>query len=116
MATDVVLLLSTFPNQKAARDATRALVEERLVACGNLLPGVESIYSWQGVLETETEVLVIFKTVMQRAEEAMLRLRGLHPYEVPEILRIAVEDGWPDYLNWVRKTANGADPSAGGKG
>ena len=104
MATDVVLLLSTFPNQEAARIAARTLVQERLVACGNLVPGVESIYTWQGAVETETEVLVVFKTVMQYAEEAMLRLRGLHPYEVPEILRIAVEDGWPDYLNWVRES------------
>ena len=108
MATDVVLLLSTFPNQDAARKATRTLVEERLVACGNLLPGAESIYLWKGAIETETEVMAIFKTVMPRAEEAMLRLRGLHPYEVPEILRIAVEDGWPDYLHWVRESASGA--------
>jgi len=113
MATDVVLLLSTFPNQDAARTATRALVEERLVACGNLLPGVESIYTWKGAIEAQTEVLVIFKTVMQRADEAMLRLRGLHPYEVPEILRIAVADGWPDYLNWVRETATDVIPRSG---
>jgi periplasmic divalent cation tolerance protein len=104
MATDVVILLSTFPDQKAARAATCALVEESLVACGNLVPGVESIYTWKGNVETSTEVLVVFKTTMQRADEAMLRLRGLHPYDVPEILRIGVEDGWPDYLQWVRES------------
>ena len=104
MATDVVLLLSTFPDKDAARQATRALVEERLIACGNLLPGVESIYTWQGKIETSAEVLVVLKTTMQKADEAMLRLRGLHPYDVPEILRIGVEDGWPDYLQWVRES------------
>src|SRR5687768_483153 len=113
MATDVVLLLSTFPNADAARSAARALVEEHLVACANLVPGVESIYTWKEAIETETEVLVVFKTTMQRSDEAMLRLRGLHPYDVPEILRIGVEDGWPDYLNWVRENSRGEAGSAG---
>jgi periplasmic divalent cation tolerance protein len=103
MATDVVILLSTFPDHNTARTAACTLVEESLVACGNLLSGVESIYRWKGEVETSAEVLVIFKTTMQRADEAMLRLRGLHPYDVPEILRIGVEDGWPDYLKWVRE-------------
>lgn len=103
MASDVVVLLSTFPDQEAARQATRALLEERLVACGNLLPGVESIYWWKEQIETAAEVVVIFKTTAKCCEAAMRKLRDVHPYEVPEILRIAVEDGWPDYLNWVRE-------------
>lgn len=101
MATDVVILLSTFPDADVARKAVRALVEEQLVACGNIVPGVESIYRWQGKVETSAEVLVVFKTTTARSDEAQARLRALHPYEVPEILQVPVTGGWPDYLGWV---------------
>lgn len=104
MPDDVVLLLSTFPNADIARKTTRALVEENLVACGNILPGVESIYRWKGEIETATEVMVIFKTMDRRVSDAMDRIKALHPYDVPEILRISVEDGWPDYLKWVKES------------
>jgi len=99
--SDVVILLSNFPDAETAQKAVRTLVEERLVACGNIIPGVESIYEWKGKMETSAEVTVLFKTVASRAEEAQVRLRALHPYEVPEILRIPIAGGWPDYLAWV---------------
>jgi len=101
MSSDVVILLSNFPDADSARAAVRALVEEHLAACGNIIPGVESIYEWKGAIETSAEVTVILKTVAARAEEAQTRLRSLHPYEVPEILRLPVAGGWPDYLAWV---------------
>lgn len=101
--TDVIILLSTFPDIAVARTAVRTLVEERLVACGNIMPGVESIYRWQGAVETSAEVMVIFKTTADSAEAAQARLRELHPYEVPEILRLPVDGGWPPYLDWVRE-------------
>ncbi len=101
MSVDVVLLLSNFPDAETARKAVRALVEERLIACGNLIPGVESIYEWKGAMETATEVTVIAKTTASRADEAVERLRALHPYEVPEILVIPVATGLPAYLGWV---------------
>ena len=99
--SDVVLLLSNFPDAETARKAVRALVEERLIACGNLVPGVESIYEWKGVMETSTEVMVVCKTTALLADDAQAWLRALHPYEVPEILQIPVSAGWPDYLAWV---------------
>lgn len=101
MSSEVVILVSKFPDAETARKAVRALVEERLIACGNLIPGVESIYEWKGAIETSAEVMVVCKTTASRAEEAQARLRALHPYEVPEILRIPVGGGWPDYLAWV---------------
>ena len=101
MSSEVVILLSNFPDAETARRAVRTLVAERLVACGNLIPGVESIYEWKGAMETSTEVMVVCKTTTSRAEEARARLRALHPYEVPEILQIPVTAGWPDYLAWV---------------
>ena len=101
MADGVTLLLSNFPDADTARKAVRALVEERLIACGNLIPGVESIYEWKGALETSAEVMTVCKTTASRANAAQARLRALHPYEVPEILQLPVSGGWPDYLAWV---------------
>ena len=69
MSSEVVILLSNFPDAATARKAVRALVEERLIACGNLIPGVESIYEWKGVVETSAEVTVIAKTSGTRAED-----------------------------------------------
>ena len=104
MANDVVLLLSTFPDGEIARKTTRTLVEENLVACGNILPGVESIYRWEGKIETASEVMVIFKTTEWNVLSAMGRIRALHPYHVPEILCVGVKEGWPDYMEWVQES------------
>ncbi len=101
MSCEVVILLSNFPDVAAARNAVRTLVEERLIACGNIVPGVESIYEWKGKLETAAEAMVMCKTTVGSAPAAQARLRALHPYEVPEILQLPVSDGWPDYLAWV---------------
>jgi len=101
MGDGVVILLSNFPDADTARNAVLTLVKERLIACGNIVPGIESIYEWKGGMETSAEVMVVCKTTAQAASVAQSRLRALHPYEVPEILQIAVSDGWPDYLAWV---------------
>jgi periplasmic divalent cation tolerance protein len=101
VSSEIVILLSNFPDADAARTAVRALVGERLIACGNIIPGVESIYEWKSAMEVSAEVMVICKTTLVMADAAQARLRMLHPYEVPEILRLPVAGGWPDYLAWV---------------
>jgi len=101
MSEGVVLLLSNFPDAAAARRAVRTLVEERVIACGSLIPGVESIYEWKGALETSAEVMVVCKSTARSAAAAQSRLRALHPYEIPEILQLPVSAGWPEYLAWV---------------
>jgi periplasmic divalent cation tolerance protein len=101
MSSEVVILLSNFPDAATARNAVRTLVEERHIACGNMIPGIESIYEWKGALETSAEVMVVCKTTAGSAPAALARLRALHPYEVPEVLQIPVNGGWPDYLQWV---------------
>ena len=101
MHDDVFLLISNFPGADTARKAVRLLVEEQLIACGNLITSVESIYRWKGAIEIANEVTVIAKTTAARADFAMARLRALHPYEVPEILLVPVTAGWPPYLEWV---------------
>ncbi len=99
-----MIILTTWPDAESARAATRKLVEEKLAACGNLVPGIESIYRWQGKIETSSEVLVIFKTTAARLAQLEERIRELHSYEVPEILAVPVGAGLPAYLRWVEES------------
>lgn len=99
-----MIILTTWPDAESARAATRKLVEEKLAACGNLVPGIESIYRWQGNIETSSEVLVIFKTTAVRFAQLEERIRELHSYEVPEILALPVGAGLPAYLRWVEES------------
>lgn len=98
---DVVVALVTAPDIDTGARIARTLVEERLVACAALLPGVTSVYRWQGRVETSTEVQLVLKTARARADETVARVRALHPYEVPEILVLPVATGLPAYLGWV---------------
>ena len=101
MSTQVVAVLITAPDEETARRIARALVEERLAACVNLLPGVRSIYRWQGAVEEAAEVLLIAKTHAERVAALAARVRALHPYELPEVVVLPVSDGSDAYLRWV---------------
>lgn len=103
MAEEVLVVLTTWPDAEKARAAARVLVEEKLIACANLLPGVESIYRWKGAVETSAEVLVFFKTTIARYQAFETRLLQLHPYEVPEIVTLRAADGLSRYLRWVEE-------------
>jgi periplasmic divalent cation tolerance protein len=106
-ASDVLVVLCTFPDKANASEVTRIVIEECLAACGNILPAVESIYRWKGNVETSSEVLVVFKTSVTRLNTLISRLQVLHPYEVPEILGIRVEKGSIPYLRWVSESCEG---------
>lgn len=101
MAEDTLVVLSTFGSAEEARTVARTLVEEKLVACANLLPGVESIYRWQGAVETAAEVMVLFKTNIDRYYRLEERLKQLHSYELPEVVALPVRVGLLPYLRWV---------------
>ena len=94
------LVLSTC-SPDAASALARQLVEERFAACCNAIPGVWSTYWWDGRLQTDTEVLMVFKAPADRVPALMARLAELHPYDVPEILALPVEAGFEPYLAWV---------------
>lgn len=81
----------------------RRLVEERLVAGGNILSGVRSIYRWRGEIQDDPECVLLMETSDKRVEAMMTRLSELHPYEVPKILTFRPEDGLEDYLAWVEE-------------
>lgn len=96
----MLVVLSTFPSAEKAAEVVRLLVEERLIACANLLPQVRSIYRWQGAICDEVEVLAVMKTTEARRGELEARLAALHPYETPEIVVLAAEAA-ANYAAWV---------------
>lgn len=110
MADAVLLCLCTCPDRDTARTLARALVEARLAACVNLLPEVESVYRWQGAVETAQEVQLLIKTTTARLEALAARVRTLHPYAVPELIAFEAVGGLPDYLRWA--SAQTADDTA----
>lgn len=101
MADEILLAFCTFPDAETARKIVRSLVESKLVACGNVLPPIHSIYRWQGKIETADETLAIFKLPSNRYAEFEGALRSLHPYDVPEIIAAGIDRGLPEYLRWV---------------
>ena len=101
MAEKILLALSTFPDSETARRISNQLVTEKLAACANILPSVESIYRWKEKIESGNETLVFFKLSEDGQSAFQEKLRSLHPYEVPEIIFVPVSNGLPEYLGWV---------------
>lgn len=99
---NVLVVLVTAPSADEAAKLARALVEERLAACGNVLPGLRSIYRWEGAVQDEAEALLILKTPADRFEALRARVVELHPYDVPEVLALPVAAGHLPYLDWLR--------------
>ena len=95
------LVLSTAADLDSARGLARALIEERLAACCNLVGGLTSVYRWQGAVEEAAEVLLVIKTSAARLAALEARLAELHPYDVPELVVLTPERVAPDYLAWL---------------
>ena len=103
-ASRAVVVLLTGPTAEALQAIGGSLVEERLAACVNVLPGVKSIYRWEGAVEESDEALAIVKTTVARLPGLEARVGELHPYELPEILAIEPDGGSIAYLNWIRES------------
>ena len=100
-----LLCLSTCPDDETAARIARTLVEEKLAACVNRIPGIASTYRWQGEIRQDTEVLLVIKTTRERFDDLRQRLAEVHPYEVPELVAFDIAEGLPAYLEWlVRET------------
>ncbi len=97
----VVIVLLTGPSGEELQQMATRLVEERLAACVNILPGVTSVYRWQGGIESGSEALGIVKTGRDLVDRLQARVLGMHPYEVPELLVIETTGGSRAYLDWV---------------
>ncbi len=99
--TDTVVVLVTAPSADVAADIARAVVSEKLAACGNVVPGVRSIYRWKGALQDEAEALLVLKAPRKRFPELCDRIRALHPYELPEVIALPIEAGHEPYIDWI---------------
>lgn len=106
MADEVVILITAASDDEAAKIA-RALVDERLAACANILPGVRSLFFWEGKTQDAREVLMVVKTRHTLLDSIVHRVKALHSYTVPEIIALPVLGGSQDYLNWIRETVKG---------
>jgi periplasmic divalent cation tolerance protein len=99
------VVLVTAPDEARGRALGRALVEEGLAACVNVIPVAASIYRWEGKVVEEPEALLVIKSTGKRVEALARRVRELHSYEVPEILALRVESGLREYLAWLSQPA-----------
>jgi periplasmic divalent cation tolerance protein len=102
MTSDALLVLTTCPDEPTADRIARELVEAGLAGCVSRMPGIRSTYRWKGQLEDEPEVLLLIKTLAPLYGELEMRLKSLHPYEVPEIIAVPITSGSSDYLSWLR--------------
>jgi periplasmic divalent cation tolerance protein len=99
--TEALIVFTTFATEDDAARVVRTLVEERLIACGNLLPGARSLYRWEGKVADEREVVVLMKTRKQDWTALISRLHELHPYDTPECVAVRIAAGAPKYMAWL---------------
>jgi periplasmic divalent cation tolerance protein len=99
------LVLTTAGSQEEAKKIAHALVERRLAACVNILPQIESVYRWQGKVESATEWLLVIKTRASSFERVRDAIQELHSYELPECVMLEVAEGDKAYLDWLAKNA-----------
>lgn len=105
--TGAVLVLSAAGTREDAERIARALVEERLAACVNVVPGVVSVYRWKGAVTRDDELLLLIKTRGEKLDELRARLVALHPYELPEVIALPIAGGHAPYLDWIADNVTG---------
>jgi periplasmic divalent cation tolerance protein len=100
-SNEPILILCTCPSQDEADALATALLEERLAACVNRLPGIKSMYRWEGRVTHDDEILLLIKTTADLFERLENTIKKLHPYETPEIIAVPIVAGSADYLRWI---------------
>lgn len=105
-----VVVHCSCPDAEVAARIARALVDERLAACVQAVPGVTSTYRWEGEVQVDAEALLLIKTTRARIDGVKQRVAELHPYDAPELLVLEVVDGAPDYLAWVEAATTATTP------
>ena len=98
------LILSTTSTKDEAQNIAKVLVERKLVACVNIVGPIESIYRWKGEVENAQEFLMVIKTEAGRFAEVRDAIKGMHSYEVPELIEVSIENGSADYLKWISES------------
>jgi periplasmic divalent cation tolerance protein len=105
-----VLVLTNLPDRDHALRLARALVEQRLAACVNVLAACTSVYRWKEAIETAQEIPLLIKTTEDRYPSLEQAVRALHPYEVPELVVVPIGNGLPEYLSWIESETTGTNP------
>jgi periplasmic divalent cation tolerance protein len=103
--TSAIIVLITASSTEEAENIAKSLVEDKLVACVNIIPQIKSIYWWEGKICKDEELMLISKTKQSLFKAVMDRVTLLHSYEVPEIISFPISEGSPEYLNWIEKVA-----------
>ena len=103
MITHTLITFCTCPDQASADRIADAIVAERQAACVSQIPGLTSVYQWEGKIERDAETLLLIKTTDSRFDALAARLRALHPHELPEIIATPISRGLPEYLQWVSR-------------
>ena len=101
--TDKIVVLSACASAEEAQRLARALVEKRLAACVNVIPGIRSVYKWKDAIQEDEEVLLVIKTSRALMEEVKDEIERLHSYELPEVIALQVVDGSERYLAWMNR-------------
>jgi len=104
--SDKLLVLTTAGSKTEARKIAEALVERRLAACVNIVPGIMSVYRWEGKVAEAAEYLLLIKTVEAREEQLRRAIRELHSYQVPEFVTLSVNSGSAEYLKWLEESVS----------
>lgn len=107
----VLVCFCTCPDTESATRLADALVGERLAACVNVVPGLRSVYRWHGEIERSDEILLLIKTTRDRLDALTVRVRDLHPYELPEVVAVEVAGGLSTYLDWVAEQTHQINPA-----
>ena len=103
---DGIIIFCTVDSEELGERISAALVEAREAACVNIVSGVRSVYSWEGKLCRDAELLLVIKSVAEKFEAVRERIRRMHTYQVPEVIAIPVTAGDMDYLKWLRESVN----------
>lgn len=101
MESNYYVVFCTVPDEKTALAISKSLVEARLAACCNIVPGLRSIYSWQGKICDDSELLLVIKTKADTYQILENKIKELHPYDEPEVIALRVVQGSKTYLNWI---------------
>lgn len=106
--TKAALVWCPFPDTETAREIAATLLREKLIACANILPMIESVFEWEGVVEYATEAAVLFKTTEDRLDQLVARLGECHPYDTPAIMGWKSDTTHPQTINWLHNILGGA--------
>jgi periplasmic divalent cation tolerance protein len=105
--TEKILVLSNCGSEEEARRVARALVEARVAACVNIVPGIQSVYHWQGAIQEDSEWMLVIKSTRSMFDSLAAELRKIHSYQVPEVLAIPIIAGDQNYLDWMDREIAG---------